>query len=279
MLPNNPLRQYFRQPAIFINLPSKGEFYPDGTLEMPANGELPVYPMTAIDEITYRTPDALFNGSAVVSVIQSCLPNIRNAWAMPAIDVDTVLISIRIASYGHEMESNTKCPNCGNEAEYMIDLRALIDKMKTPDYNTPVVSGDMEFYFRPINYKDLNDNNQLQFEEQRMLQAITSSDMPDEEKVKTVSDALKKITEITVKSMAQSISAVKTPTALVTQREFIDDLLKNCNRTLFTKLRDHILSLKSNTEIQPLDIKCSECSTEYKQAVTLDATSFFGDAS
>lgn len=279
MLPNNPLRQYFRQPAIFINLPSQGEFYPAGTLDMPANGELPVYPMTAIDEITYRTPDALFNGSAVVSVIQSCLPNIRNAWAMPAIDVDTVLISIRIASYGHEMESSTKCPNCGHEAEYMLDLRSLIDKMKTPDYNTPVISGDMEFYFRPINYKDLNENNQLQFEEQRMLQAITNSEMPDDEKVKTVSDALKKITEITVKSMAQSISAVKTPTALVTEREFIDDLLKNCNRSLFTKLRDHILKLKSNTEIQPLDVKCTECSTEYKQALTLDMTSFFGDAS
>lgn len=279
MLSNNPLRQYFRQPAIFIKLPSQGEFYPEGTLDMPVNGELPVYPMTAIDEITYRTPDALFNGSAVVSVIQSCVPNIRNAWHMPAIDVDTVLISIRIASYGHEMESSTKCPNCGHESEYALDLRSLIDKMKTPDYNTPVVSGDMEFYFRPVNYKDLNENNQLQFEEQRMLQAITNSNMPDEEKVKTVSDALKKITEITVKSMAQSISAVKTPTALVTEREFIDDLLKNCNRALFTKLRDHIIKLKSNTEIQPLDTKCSECSTAYKQAVTLDMTNFFADAS
>ena len=279
MLPNNPLRQYFRQPAIYIQLPSQGHFYPEGTLDMPANKEIPVYPMTAIDEITYRTPDALFNGSAVVSVIQSCLPNIRNAWVMPAIDVDTVLIAIRIASYGHEMESSTKCPKCTHETEYALDLRSLFDKMKPPDYNTPVVSGDMEFYFRPINYKDLNENNQLQFEERRMLQAMSSADMPDEQKVKTVSDALKKITEITVKSMAQSISAVKTPTALVTEREFIDDLLKNCNRTLFTKLRDHILALKSNTEIQPIDLKCSECGAEYQQALTLDMTSFFGDAS
>lgn len=279
MLTNNPLRQYFRQPAIFIKLPSQGEFYPDGTLDLPPTGELPVYPMTAIDEITYRTPDALFNGSAVISVIQSCIPNIRNAWHMPATDVDTVLIAIRIASYGHEMESSTKCPNCGHETDYMLDLRSLLDKMKTPNYNSPIVAGDMEFYFRPINYKDINENNQLQFEEQRMLQAITSADMPDDEKVKTVSEALKKITEITVKSMAQSISAVKTPTALVTEREFIDDLLKNCNRALFTKIRDHILKLKSDSEIQPLNVKCTECSHEYKQAVTLDMTSFFDPAS
>lgn len=279
MQSNNPLRQYFRQPAIYIRLPSNGTWYPDGALDLPPTGEIPVYPMTAIDEITYRTPDALFNGSAVVSVIQSCIPNIHNAWVMPAIDVDTVLISIRIASYGHEMESMCKCPSCNHEAEYTIDLRTLLDGMKSPDYNKPVVSGDMEFYFRPINYKDLNENNQLQFQEQRMLQAITSADMPEEEKVHTVSDALKKITEITVKAMAQSISAVKTPTALVTEREFIDDLLKNCNRALFTKLRDHIIALKGNTEIQPMTIKCTECATEYQQAITLDVTSFFGGAS
>ena len=62
---NNPLTQYFRQPAIYVKLPSNGQHYPEAALNMPANNELPVYPMTAIDEITYRTPDALFNGNAV----------------------------------------------------------------------------------------------------------------------------------------------------------------------------------------------------------------------
>ena len=96
MLQNNPLKQYFRQPAIYIKLPSQGQFYPEGALDMPPNGELPVYPMTAIDEITYRTPDALFNGNATVNVIQSCMPNIRDPWSIPAMDVDTILVSIRI---------------------------------------------------------------------------------------------------------------------------------------------------------------------------------------
>ena len=58
---DNPLRRYFRQPAIYIRLPSAGKFYPPGTLDMPANNELPVLPMTAVDEIVSRTPDALFN--------------------------------------------------------------------------------------------------------------------------------------------------------------------------------------------------------------------------
>ena len=66
---DNPLKQYFRRPAVYLKLPSGGLGYPEGTIDMPDTGELPVYPMTAIDEITSRTPDALFNGTAVVEVI------------------------------------------------------------------------------------------------------------------------------------------------------------------------------------------------------------------
>ena len=114
---SNPLSQYFRQPAVFIRLPSLGKFYATGALEPTENNEYPVLPMTTLDEITYRTPDALFNGQAVISVIQSCVPNIKNAWSMPAMDIDTVLIAIRIATYGHEMDINTPCPGCENEDE------------------------------------------------------------------------------------------------------------------------------------------------------------------
>jgi hypothetical protein len=104
---NNPLQQYFRQPAIYVKLPSQGKFYANNTLDLPPTGELPVYPMTAIDEITYRTPDALFNGQSTVNVLQSCVPNIKNGWAVPAMDIDTLLVAIRIASYGHNIRERT----------------------------------------------------------------------------------------------------------------------------------------------------------------------------
>jgi len=279
MMQNNPLQQYFRQPAIYIRLPSQGNFYPDGTIDIPPNGEIPVYAMTAIDEITYRTPDALFNGSAVASVIQSCIPNIKNAWAIPAIDVDTILISIRIASYGHEMGIYTKCPNCGTESDRVADLRTVIDSMKSPDYSKVLKNGDLEFYFRPMSYKDINSNNQLQFEEQRLLQAINSQILSDEDKVNAMSESMRKITDITMKAMVLSISAVKTPNALVTESSFIEDLLLNCESQLFNQIRDRVIEFKISAEIQPLLIKCESCGHEYKQPITLDMSSFFGIAS
>ena len=161
---NNPLRQYFRQPAIYIRLPSNGSFYPQGAIEIPPNGEFPVYPMTAIDEITYRTPDALFNGQAVVNVIQSCIPAIKDAWAVPTTDMDTILIAIRIASYGHEMDFSTQCPRCNEVTEQGIDLRSVLDTLKSPDYKKPITHGDIEIYFKPMTYQNYNENNQLQFE-------------------------------------------------------------------------------------------------------------------
>jgi len=279
MIQNNPLQQYFRQPAIYIRLPSQGNFYPEGTIDMPPNNEIPVYAMTAIDEITYRTPDALFNGSAVASVIQSCIPNIKNAWAIPAIDVDTILISIRIASYGHEMEVYTKCPNCGTESERSADLRMVIDSMKAPDYSKVLKYGDLEIYFRPMTYKDINDNNQLQFEEQRLLQAIHSQELSEEDKVNAMSESMRKITDITMKAMVLSISVIKSPTTLVTESEFIKDLLLNCDRQLFNQIRDRVIEFKVSAEIQPMLLKCDSCEHEYKQPITLDMSSFFGIAS
>ena len=77
---NNPLTKFFRQPAIYLKLPSNGAFWPNDAIELPLTGEIPVYPLTTKDEIILRTPDALLNGEGVVEVIQSCCPSIKDAW-------------------------------------------------------------------------------------------------------------------------------------------------------------------------------------------------------
>ena len=276
---NNPLRQYFRQPAIYIELPSQGKFYPQGALNMPQTNKLPVYPMTAIDEITYRTPDALFNGQATVNVIQSCVPDIKNAWSIPSMDIDTVLVSIRIASYGHEMGFSTQCPACQHVSDQALDLRNVLDSMRPVDYAKPITSGDMEIYFRPMSYQNMSDNNKLQYENQKMLQNIPDSTSSDTDKMSALSKALQEVTAMTVKALAQSIAMVKTPTAMVSEPEFIKELLKNCDRKLFNEIRDYIVTNKAQSEMQPIKLICPECKHEYQQTVTLDMSSFFEPAS
>jgi bacterioferritin-associated ferredoxin len=275
----NPLTQYFRQPSIYIKLPSQGQNYPAGTLEMPANGELPVYPMTAIDEITYRTPDALFNGQATVNVIQSCVPSIKDAWAVPSIDLDTILIGIRIASYGHEMEFGTTCPACEDVSERVVDLRTMLDSLHAPDYTAQVTHGDLEIYFRPLSYKNLNDNSQLQFEQQKLLQVIPDTTISDQQKMEALNQAFRQLTEITIRSLATSVTAIKTPQALVTEANYILDFLQNCDRELFNRIREHVLKLREQSELQPLKLQCTACNRQYEQMLTLDMVSFFAPAS
>ena len=276
---NNPLRQYFRQPAIYIRLPSKGQFYPQGAINLPPTGELPVYPMTAIDEITYRTPDALFNGQATVNVLSSCVPDIQDHWSTPAMDIDTLLIAVRIASYGHDMEFATTCPVCNDTTERSIDLRTMLDALRAPDYAAHVSHGDLSIYFRPLNYKNLNDNSALQYEQQKLLQVIPDSTISEADKMTALTQAFKSLTEITIRSLAISITAIKTPQALVSEPAHIEEFLKNCERDLFNQIRDHVLRLREQSELQPLKLECTACNHQYQQALTLDMASFFAPAS
>jgi hypothetical protein len=260
-------------------LPSNGQFYPTGALIPTPTGDYPVYPMTAIDEITYRTPDAMFNGQATINVIQSCVPNIKDAWQMPALDMDTVLVAIRIASYGHEMEFVTQCPKCQAESDRAIDLRLVMDGLKAPDYTKSIKSGDMEIFFRPMNYQQLTNNSQLQYENQKLLQMLPGSETTESDKINAMGAALLKITEVTIKALSQSVAMVKTPTAMVSEPEFIEEMLNNCDRTLFNHIRDQIVALKDVAEMKPLHLICDECNHEYDQQLTMDMSSFFAPAS
>jgi hypothetical protein len=278
MLPNNPLTQYFRQPAIYIRLPSQGKFYPAGTLNMPPNGEIPILPMTSVDEITYRTPDALFNGTATVNVIKSCVPAIVDPWVMPSADIDAVLVGIRIASYGHAMDLSVQCPACSTDDEISVDLRIINDRLRIGDYNHSLTIGDLEFWFQPINYKSVNKNSQMQLEQQQAMR-VMESDVDDKVKAEQLNRSMMLITETTTKTIAQSIAVIKTPQAMVQETEYIIDFLKNCDSKIFNQLRDHVIKIKQQSDIQPLALTCKHCNHAYTQPFTLDLSSFFDNAS
>jgi hypothetical protein len=275
----NPLKAFFRQPAIYIRLPSDGQFWPEGSIDIPVNRELPVLPMTAMDEISYRTPDALFNGAAVVTVVQSCMPNIKNAWHMPNCDLNAILTAIRIASFGKAMPLTSDCPACNETHEFDIDLQAVMAQLGMSDYAETVRHGDLEIFFNPMNYQSQTDVNLLQFEQQRVLNQLPTADMSDEEKSKRMNQAILAITEITVKAIKNSIKGIRTPQALVTEPGHIHEFLLNCDRNLYVQIRDHAIKLRMNDDFKPIDMQCPECQHEYQQQFTLDTATFFDNAS
>jgi hypothetical protein len=275
MINQNPLKQYFRRPAVYVRLPSNGKYYAPGVVNIPENGELPVYPMTAIDDITLRTPDALFNGTAMAEIMKSCIPDIIDPWAINNIDLDAILIAIRSASGDSNLEIESICPACKEGSTYGVDLIAILSQLKSADYITELQINDLKIKFRPLNYKEMNQASVGQFETQRAFAMLEQIQDEEERNLKS-KEALHNVTELTMRLLSNAMEYVSTPTIQVTEKEYILDFLRNCDKTAYTNIRDHLSSLRSSTEIKPLKIKCVHCEHNYDQPFTLNTSDFFG---
>ena len=272
---NNPLRQFFRRPAVYLKLPSGGNFYPPGTIDMPENGELPVFPMTAIDDITAKTPDALFNGQAVTDIIKSCVPNILNPWAVSSVDLDSILLAIRSASSNDGLDVNSTCPSCFEGAEYKINLGGILSGIKAPDYDTPFQVGELAVKFRPLTYKEMNEVALSQFEMQRQFSNLDSIQDMEERMLKS-KQALQMVTEVTMRTIAKTIDCIVAPNGMeVKEISYILDFLQNCDKNTFEAIKEHNTKLRETSEMKPLKIKCIHCQHDYEQPFTINISDFF----
>lgn len=270
---NNPLKQYFRRPAIHIRLPSQYN-YPIDIVEFPPTNELPVYPMTSNDEITARTPDALFNGSAVVSIIKSCIPAIKNPWLLRNSDIETILIAIKIATNGDNMDIDTTCPSCNEESRYGINLTKLISEIKVGDYSTEISLGDLQVKFNQNTFQENNENSAEQFEVQRGLAQLNSFEDGDS-KNKAASELLLRMNVLSQKILARSIEYIRTPETIVTDQSFILDFLDNCDKKMHDVIRDKSIELRDSSTSKPLQFRCIKCQHKYEQNVAFNVTDFF----
>jgi hypothetical protein len=272
---NNPLKQYFRRPSIYLKLPSGGKMYAPGVVNIPESGELPVYPMTAIDEITSKTPDALYNGTAMSDIIKSCIPDIKDPWAINSVDLDAVLIAIRSAADGNDMSITSGCPSCKEIAEYAVNLVGILSQLRAADYDKELTINDLSIKFRPLTYKEINEAGTSQMEAQRIFISLEKEEN-EQVRMEKTQQALKYITEITMNILSKTITHIKTPSAFVEEIEYILDFLHNCDKDTYIAIRDYNTNLKAQAEIKPLKIKCIHCQHEYEQQFTLNTSDFFG---
>tara|TARA_B100000809_G_scaffold160588_1_gene157982 strand:- start:425 stop:1285 length:861 start_codon:yes stop_codon:yes gene_type:complete len=278
--PPSILSDYYRQPEIFISLPSGGQFYPEGTLEQSATGEIPVYPMTAKDDIIIKTPDALISGEAIVQIVLSCIPAIKDPWQMPASDVDFVLIAIRIASYGNQMEMELTCEKCKEEHNISLNLDHYIDKLSNLPFNeeqTTITYGEVKIHLKPLSYKELSLLQRKTFEEQQILQAAqTVEEMSETEREEMYSRVLANMTEINISTVSSGVQGIELPDGqLVVDKKEIIDFVNNSSVRLFNEITTAMEGIRDKTIIPPADVKCPKCELETEIPVIFDYSSFF----
>lgn len=270
---NNPLQKYFRQPKLFISLPSKGLHYGPGVIKGDSNN-MPVFAMTGMDEILMKTPDALFNGEATVKVIESCCPYISDAKHVPSLDIDTLLVAIRIATFGEHMTVSHTCKNCGTENDFDIDLRTVIDHYSNIAFANTLQIDDLSIEVKPLSYQDLTDINVENFKLQKMLSQLQDSTTDDNAVL--VQQIYENLAKVQLSVVLKSIESVRTPEGQsVDDPVFIKEWLENLEMVKYDAIKRALEKNKEAWSMPTNHIKCTSCGTEDSFEVTMDQSNFF----
>ena len=278
----NPLNKYFRQASIYVKLPS-GTDYPADVVTKSETGEIGIMPMTAKDEIRFKTPDALMNGQGVVDVIESCVPDIKDAWQIKSYDLDTILVAIRIATYGETMEINFNVPGANEQVAHTINLPAILDQIQQTKVDSDFTLKDgLKISVQPLTYRDMTSTSLQTFQQQKMYSAVQDSELSDEDKATRFNDAFKKLTELNASILLKNIASITmTDGTVITDSAHIKEFVDNANTTLIKEIETKLMDLRTQGAVKPLKLKASEeqikkgAPASYEVPVTFDTSNFF----
>ena len=280
----NPLGKYYRQPQVYIKLPSKGKYYSADVFTPTETGEIPILPMTAKDELAFKTPDAMMNGQATVDVIKSCVPNMKNPWKMVNYDTDTVLLAIRIATYGETMDITYVVPEINESQSTTVNLPAMLDdvsQIDPQDYAT--TKSGFKVKIDPLTYDKLSKIQVAQFEQQKIYSNVAESGLTEAQKSERFAESYRKMQNINVELLIDSIAEITTPDGqTVKDAKQIFDFISNCDTKITKEIEAVLGDLRSQCSMKPLQIKATELQikkgvpTSYEVPVTFDTANFFG---
>ena len=283
MTDQRPLEKYYRQPAVYIKLPSCGKYYDKTVFTPTETGEIPVLPMNAKDELSFKTPDAMMNGQATVDVIKSCVPNFLDPWKMVNYDTDVVLLAIRIATYGETMNIKYRTPVTGDETEHTVNLPALLEDLAKVQIKDEVTtSKGFKIVMEPLTYTTLTKVQLANYESQKMYSALDSSALADADRTKVFRDTFDKINKINFSLLIDGIQKISTPTGEeVVDRQQIIDFCNNTDAKTVEEIQTLLGQLRNQTQIPPLKMKATEeqikkgVPATYEVPMTFDNSNFF----
>jgi hypothetical protein len=269
----NPLQKFFRQPKIFISLPSKGLYYEPGSLQGDYNN-VPIFAMSGMDEIIMKTPDALFTGESTAKVIESCCPYIKNAKTMPSIDIDALLIAIKIATFGEDMNVSHTCNTCGTENDYEISLSVFLDYFAGLKFiNTLPVTELLTIRIRPLQYEEMNYFSIENFKLQKTLLQIAN--VEEANKQKQIDQIYKDLSELQLQLFLTAIESVQIEGQSVTEKTHIEEWLKNTERETYKIIKEKLEQNRDAWTMPEQKVKCASCEAENSISVSIDQSSFF----
>ena len=276
----NPLSGFYRAPKLYTRIPSKGKFYSEDVMDFPETGELPVFPMTAKDEMIMKNPDALLNGEAVAQVIRSCVPAVKKPRKLIGNDIDVLLIAVQAATYGDEVTVEAKCPKCKESVEGVASIEEALDSMTTIEklYSFETENG-LTITVRPFTYDSTVKAGIANFKTTRSLQSL--SNITDElDQLKAFNDNFVQIAALNFDLIVDSVASVTGVDAdgeqfVVTDSEAIREFLENCESSIGKKIEAEISEVNKIGIDKTKKLMCQECDEVFETDIGFDPVNFF----
>lgn len=274
----NPLAAFFRAPGLHVKLPTGGAFLPENEFDPTLAHDLPVYPMRAADELLLKSPDALMSGHAIIGLIKSCVPGIRDPKKISTPDLDVLLLAIRAATFGDTMELEVECPECEQENSFTCSLGAIMSTVTSVPHENPVrMTDDVVVYVRPYTLEIATRVALATFEEARKIQG--AEDLPSEERTKIVNECYDNLNRLNMRALASSIVKVVVPGSVVSNPNHIAEFIGNTDRNWIEKIEDRLKAVNAMGIDKTVAAQCAACEHEWKAAIEFNPSTFFAKSS
>ena len=112
----------FSTPTEFVELPSRGRFYPEGH-SLCGKEEIEIKHMTAKDEDILTSETLIKKGMAIDRLLQNVVVDKSiDIRSMLIGDKNALIVATRMTGYGSDYRTQVRCPACAKSVEQTFDL-------------------------------------------------------------------------------------------------------------------------------------------------------------
>ena len=273
----NPLQRYFRQPSLYLTLPSMNRWYTATDIAAAENGEVAVYGLTAIDDIMLNTPDAMLNGQALEKVISNCVPSIKNVKSLLLPDLDAIFVAIKLATTGQGYPMDRNCPKCAHDNTQDLNCQHVLDNMTFVDNSDCSLElNELKIFVRPYTFEMRHIFMQRQFEEQNLVNQL-STELDDFARSKIIAESVERLSRITYELVSRSVEKIQLPDGnMVTDHDQIKEWLFNITSSQAEAVINQVTALNQVGVQKTIQFTCAACAHEWSEQAEFDPISFFG---
>jgi len=275
----NPLLAGFEKiPGISIALPTACKLYTtEVNQKAKDSGDVHVRPMSIRNEMSLKTPDLLINGEGIRSVINDCVDEVIDSENIFACDINTLLVAVRIATFGEMMDINVTNPffdpedaKSVKQITYAVDLKSCLQRSKTitsPDDLVVLIENGQKARIRPLTFADSI----------RLLKIeIESADVKLESDVARAEFLRRKVEQITDNALNMIVDVEMVDGVVVTDRAMIREWYEHIPSNLYKPFKDKLDFIESLGPDMTFEARDPQTKKTWISKIPINPTDFFG---